>query len=132
MTTTYDCWNCGAPLEGMILPVSRRQECERCGSEIHVCRQCVHFDARVAGQCREERAEDVSDKTRANFCDYYAPSDAAYEGADEDAEARARAELAALFGDAPPDQTSESDEDGGSDKDAGNPLDDLFDPDKLD
>lgn len=121
MATVYDCWKCGQPLTGMILPVSRREECEACGAEIHVCRQCRHYDARIANQCREERAEDVSDKERANFCDYYDPRPDAFTPGDSAAEAEAKAQLEALFGGggdpSPPAET--------------NPLDDLFDPDKL-
>jgi len=113
------CWQCGHPLEGLILPVSRREACRDCQAEIHVCRQCRHYHARVAGQCREERAEDVSDKQRANFCDYFAFRPDAWEPVDDSAEARARADLEALFGGQP------------ASAEPGNPLDDLFDPDKL-
>lgn len=117
----YQCWQCGRVLEGMILPVSRREVCEACNAEIHVCRQCRHFDARVASQCREERAEDVSDKQRANFCDYYDPRPDAHQPRDDDAQAKAKAELDALFGGEAASEAPES-----------NPLDDLFDSDKLD
>ena len=34
---------------------------------------CVEYDTRVAKHCREPTAEEVSDKTHANFCDHFKP-----------------------------------------------------------
>ncbi len=62
---------------------------------------CVHFNARVSGQCDEDRAEDVSDKTRANFCDYFKPRPDAHRPSDPGRAQAARAALDALFGGAP-------------------------------
>lgn len=59
---------------------------------------CQHFDANVTRQCREDGAEDVKEKDRPNFCDWFVPSDKAFNPdrkADEDA---AKAALDALFG----------------------------------
>ena len=39
---------------------------------------CVDYDTRVAKHCREPTAEEVSDKTHANFCDHFKPRPAAY------------------------------------------------------
>ncbi|MGF1547940.1 MAG: hypothetical protein ACFCUG_11500 [Thiotrichales bacterium] len=95
------CWRCGAAVVDEPLPLSRRAECRACTAELHVCRMCVHFNARVSGQCNEDRAEDVSDKTRANFCDYFKPRPDAYRAADTSQRQSARAALDALFGDTP-------------------------------
>ncbi len=92
------CWKCGAPLTDEPLPLSRRAECRQCRAELHVCRLCIHFDPRVSGQCREDRAETVSDKTRANFCEWFKPRADAFQPAGTDQAAQARAALAALFG----------------------------------
>lgn len=94
------CWKCGAELKGVILPLSRREICASCNAEQHVCKLCRHYDPRVADMCREDRAERVSDKERANFCDYFDPVSGAYKpsvSASEEAKRR----LAALFGEAP-------------------------------
>jgi len=99
MSDPLSCWKCGAVLE-LLLPLSRREECPACGADLHCCRFCRHFDPRVAGQCREERAEEVTDKARANFCDYIEPNPHAYDGA-KSSDAAARAQLAELFGEAP-------------------------------
>jgi hypothetical protein len=60
---------------------------------------CRHFDARVPRQCREDGAEDVKEKDRLNFCDWYVPSDSAFDGQRKDEEDKARSALDALFGD---------------------------------
>jgi hypothetical protein len=38
---------------------------------LRVCLNCVHYDPRVAHQCRERRADPVQDKNTANFCEYF-------------------------------------------------------------
>jgi hypothetical protein len=60
--------------------VGRRDTCPTCGVELRVCRQCRFYDVGAADACRESQAERVADKTRANFCDYFAV--AARTGAD--------------------------------------------------
>jgi hypothetical protein len=92
------CWKCGADLAHLSLPLSRRDECARCRAELHVCRLCVDYDASVARHCREPTAEEVSDKTRANFCDFFVPRPSAYVATDQSAAERARSELERLFG----------------------------------
>ncbi len=90
------CWKCGARLDDVPQPLSRRAECPACRAELHVCRLCRHYDPAKARQCREPLAEAVKDKTRANFCDWFQPRPGAY--AAPAPSAGARAELNALFG----------------------------------
>jgi ribosomal protein L40E len=92
------CWSCGAPLAGVSLPMRRLEECPACGVDLHVCRMCWSYDPAAAKRCREPDAEEVKEKERANFCDYFRPRPDAYR-AQERAEADAsRARLEALFG----------------------------------
>ena len=72
------CWKCGASLEALTLPLRRLEECKACHCELHVCRLCVEYDTRVAKHCREPTAEEVRDKTAANFCDHFKPKVGAY------------------------------------------------------
>jgi hypothetical protein len=81
--------------------MSRREECANCSADQHVCKLCQHYKAAVADACTEDRAEAVTDKERANFCDYFAVKERAYVATAMSDEAKARAELAALFGDEP-------------------------------
>ena len=96
-TGPWQCWKCGTSIEKLILPLSRREECPKCRAELHVCHMCVEYDPNVSDQCREDRAEAVSDKIRANFCDYFKLSGNAYKGGGSKSSA-AKSELAALFG----------------------------------
>lgn len=92
------CWKCGADLAALTLPLSRRDECARCRAELHACRMCVEYDTAVAKHCREPTAEEVSDKTRANFCDFFRPRQKAFVPPDAAAVDSARSELERLFG----------------------------------
>lgn len=98
MTDTLTCWKCSATLKDVILPMSRREECSQCAADQHVCKMCRHFDGRR--YCNEDRAEAVSDPEKANFCDYFAPSGKVFEQSQTDKSAAAKAQLAALFGEA--------------------------------
>ena len=92
------CWKCGADLAALTLPLMRRDECPSCRAELHVCRMCVDYDPQVAKQCREPTAEEVSDKTHANFCDFFKPRPGAYTAPNTLAVERSRSELDKLFG----------------------------------
>ena len=99
MSHNLVCHRCGASLAALSLPLSRRDQCPDCSADLHVCKMCVHFDKHVPRQCREDGAEDVKDKDRPNFCDWFKPSDGAFDAkANADAQAAEDA-LAALFGD---------------------------------
>jgi hypothetical protein len=43
----------------------------KCRADLRVCLNCVSYDARVAQQCRERRAEPVLEKHVGNFCEYF-------------------------------------------------------------
>ena len=93
------CYRCGASLEALSLPFSRQDECPGCSNYLHVCKMCVHYDPRVPRQCREDGADDVTDKDRLNFCDWFKPSDSAFDADRKGEEDQARATLDALFDD---------------------------------
>ncbi|HET9446911.1 MAG TPA: hypothetical protein VFO35_11655 [Steroidobacteraceae bacterium] len=95
------CWKCGASLADMTLPLRRLEECRKCAAELHVCKLCEWYSIAVAKHCREPVAEEVKDKERANFCDYFKPRPGAYVPADVAASSKARADLDALFGGGP-------------------------------
>jgi hypothetical protein len=92
------CWKCGASLAALSLPLTRRDECRQCRAELHVCRMCVDYDEQLAKRCREPTAEEVHDKTKANFCDFFAPRAGAWQPRDVSAAERAQSELEKLFG----------------------------------
>lgn len=123
------CWKCGVELKGVILPLSRREVCASCRADQHVCKLCRHYDPRVADMCREDRAERVTDKERANFCDYFTPMPGAFKPSGT-AAAEARNRLASLFGEQPA-ATDPKAGDKAADR-AGTELQKLFGGDKKD
>jgi hypothetical protein len=96
------CWKCGTSLADYTLPLRRLEECRKCGAELHVCKMCEWYSIAVAKHCREPIAEEVKDKERANFCDYFKPRSGAYSAAPVDAAAKAKSDLDALFSGAKP------------------------------
>jgi len=92
------CWKCGHSLAALSLPLTRRDECPRCRAELHVCRMCADYDESLAKRCREPTAEEVHDKQKANFCDFFAPRAGAYTPPDTGAAEKARLDLEKLFG----------------------------------
>jgi hypothetical protein len=115
------CWKCGASVAELPLPLSRLAECPACRAYLHVCRLCRFYDLRLAGQCQEERAEEVRDKTHANFCDWFKPKPDAYRPAAIEKNQAAKASVNALFGEAINDQPAKPEA-------ARNKLDELFSP----
>ena len=99
MSHNLACHRCGSSLSTLSLPLSRRDQCPECSADLYVCKMCLYFDKNVTRQCREDGAEDVTDKDRPNFCDWFKPSDRAFNPSGKaDADA-AKDALAALFGD---------------------------------
>ncbi len=108
MSAELVCWKCGASLQAIPLPIGRRAECLACGAELHVCRLCRHYDPRKAKQCRELAADEVKNKTRANFCEWFQPKAAAF-AASMDSSGPARDTLDSLFsGNAAPQPESDA------------------------
>jgi len=97
MSSDLVCWKCGASLKDLSLPLQRLDECKQCHAELHVCKLCEWYSTAVAKHCRETIAEEVKDKERANFCDYFKPRAGAFSNPSTAAD-RAKADLDALFG----------------------------------
>src|SRR3982751_3421489 len=97
---TRHCHNCGWEYTIAGLP-GRTESCHRCGADLKVCLNCVSYEARVAHQCRDRRADPVAEKHMANYCEYFdmirrefVPS-----AQENSREAKARESLKKLLGD---------------------------------
>jgi hypothetical protein len=55
--------------------VGFREECIQCRADMHVCKNCEFYDSKSYNECRESSADPVKEKERANFCDFFRPSD---------------------------------------------------------
>ena len=97
MSHSISCYRCGASLASLSLPLSRQDECPECHNYLHVCKMCIYFDARVPRQCREDGAEEVRDKDRLNFCDWFKPSEAAFDAERKEEEDEAISAAEDLF-----------------------------------
>jgi len=74
------------------------ETCDGCGTDLHSCVHCTHHDPAAYTECREPNAERVSDRERANRCEYFRPAEAGGPAGGPDAERdHARAALDALF-----------------------------------
>jgi len=58
---------------------------------------CISFDPHLTRKCREQDAEEVTDKERTNFCDYFNARPDAYRPGGEARTQAARAKLGNLF-----------------------------------
>ena len=83
--------------------MSRREECDKCKADQHVCKMCLYY---AKGRCDEERAEHISDTERANFCDYFKPNKTAFKTHNKQKSDKAKAQLAELFGEPVIEQTN--------------------------
>ena len=91
------CWNCGENLADIPRPISRHATCGQCFNELHCCRLCQHYDPKKTMQCFEDRADPPIQKENANFCDFYSPQLAAFEGSTVGISENAKGALDALF-----------------------------------
>lgn len=88
------CFFCQKPLviEGK---VSFRELCPNCGMDVHVCRDCDHYDPGRANNCREPQAEKVRDVEARNTCEYFVLARSGSAGPDP--KQQAKTALDALF-----------------------------------
>lgn len=96
---TRHCFKCGKEWAFNRLP-GRNEACEKCGADLHICLNCVSYDKKSAHQCRDRRAEEVAEKDRANFCEFFEMAKREWTGSEKDLrEDAAREKLKKLFGD---------------------------------
>ena len=65
------CWNCGHLIEANNF--ARQDSCVKCGRDTKVCKNCGFFDPAYNNMCRENQADRIVEKEKANFCDYFYP-----------------------------------------------------------
>ena len=66
------CVFCGHEIKvGQGEKIGRREECLKCGRDLHSCVQCSLFDRSYHNNCRESQSQVVSDKEASNFCEFF-------------------------------------------------------------
>ncbi|MBY0384185.1 hypothetical protein K2X05_03420 [bacterium] len=66
------CFSCQKTTD-VVERVGFRDECD-CGADLHSCKCCSFYDAKVYNECRETSADVVREKERANYCDFFQPN----------------------------------------------------------
>ena len=93
----YFCYTCGKELK-IKVDVDREGICPFCQSYIHCCYNCAFYHPAVPNKCNEPQADFVSDKSKANFCQYFIIKEYESPPFDHDEDVRkAKAKLDALF-----------------------------------
>lgn len=73
---SFTCYKCqkAVPVLGTF-KIQRTEDCPFCSTSLHCCKMCKFFDPKVYNECRETNADRITDKEKANFCDYFVLSD---------------------------------------------------------
>ena len=98
MPNDLKCYRCGESLAFLSLPISRQDECPSCSFYLHVCKMCKFYDSTVPKKCREDDAEEVIEKDRLNFCEWFKPGYDVFDADRARKEVEAKDALASLFG----------------------------------
>ena len=95
----WQCHYCRSPLS---LDIQRKNRlCPNCGSDIHCCKNCVHYDEELSSKCREPNSPWVRERNTQNNCAFFefrpaAPPTTPKSDAVDEAE-RAKEAFRALF-----------------------------------
>jgi hypothetical protein len=66
------CHKCQKPLSDTYkIMVSRSDTCPNCRADIRCCKNCNFYDVKSYNECRESMADRITEKEKANFCDYF-------------------------------------------------------------
>ncbi len=93
------CWSCHGSLDEVPQPISRHDYCPACSEVLHCCRLCALYDPDAVDGCREDRTEPPTNKSEANFCDYFEPVPLQPTPLQPTAARGSEQKLAQLFGD---------------------------------
>lgn len=87
---------------GSLLPAGKihfRDLCPECGRNLHICRHCGFYKPGVYRDCAETVPEEVPDKDKMNFCEYFSPLAALPDGSGPERKAKdAKNAFDGLFG----------------------------------
>ena len=65
----WHCYYCRSPLS--IEVQKKNRLCPNCGSDLHSCKNCHHYDDKLTSKCKEPNSEWVSDRTTQNNCTFF-------------------------------------------------------------
>lgn len=68
--STFKCARCGVETSAA---VERDSICSGCGSDLHTCSNCRHFDTSARYECRKPVADRIAAKSSRNHCPQFEP-----------------------------------------------------------
>lgn len=68
--TASRCFSCSTTLPQ---EVDFRGNCPKCGTDLHCCKQCAHFEPSTRFQCLKPVPERIAVKDKANLCELFKP-----------------------------------------------------------
>lgn len=71
-TAVVRCFNCGHQTSP-VQKIEFDSVCGKCGDDLHICRNCLHFDTSARWECRQTTTAPVRSKTARNRCELFAP-----------------------------------------------------------
>ncbi len=77
----FRCAVCGAKQVASTVEVN--STCSKCGTDLHTCTHCTHFDSSLRNECRLLDITYVSSKAKANSCPELVPKATQEVGKDE-------------------------------------------------
>ena len=66
------CNNCAAEIQVME-EIQVTEKCRNCGTDLHTCRNCIHFDPSARNECIEPVEVRVTNKSANNLCTFFEP-----------------------------------------------------------
>ena len=66
------CNNCAAEIQVMD-KIQSADKCRNCGTDLHTCRNCIHFDPSARNECNKPVEVRVSNKSANNICPFFQP-----------------------------------------------------------
>jgi hypothetical protein len=64
------CYSCGKELD-IGDRVGRHEICPCCHRDLRCCFNCALYDPGASNHCREPQSEEIRDRDRSNFCDFF-------------------------------------------------------------
>jgi len=69
---THKCYKCGTDIHiEHAERIPRSEECPKCFIAVRSCMMCHFHDSKAYNECREPMADRITEKEKANFCDFY-------------------------------------------------------------
>lgn len=88
-------WQCYYCQQKLSLEVQKKNRlCPSCGSDLHCCKNCAHYDESQSTQCNEPESPWVRDRAAQNTCPYFEFASGSHPSKNAHAEVAAEAERA--------------------------------------